>query len=484
MSSLSPEIRLLHTGLQQVEGPLVFVKNVAGVGLFDKVEVLSDAGDTRLGRVVAIDRDNVVVEVFQGTDGLSLGGSRVRFMQEPVKLNVGPGMLGRIFDGVGRPIDDGPEIVAEKRVRVDGMAINPVRRDVPSEFVETGISAIDAMNSLVRGQKLPIFSGSGLSHDRLASQIAHFARLRGDDAGQFAVVFAAIGVTFDTADRFRRDMEDYGAMERTTLFLNLANDPSTERLLTPRIALSTAEYLAFEQDMHVLVILTDLTNYCEALREVSSSHGEIPSRRGYPGYMYSDLASIYERAGRLRGRSGSITQLPILTMPNDDITHPIPDLSGYITEGQIVLDRDLERRRIFPPIKLLPCLSRLMNDGIGEGLTHADHPAIASQLYAAYAQSNRLRLLSSVVGEDSLSVADRTLLTFGDRMESEFIQQNEQRRTLEQTMEIGWSLLSSLSDDMLLRLSDQQLATHITPRRTSKGNSPTQNPAAIRPTDG
>lgn len=478
MSGIKPEVRILHSGVARVEGPLVFVRNVSGVGLYDKVEVVAPDGGIRIGRVVAIDQDNVIVEVFQGTDGLSLSGSRIRFLDEPVRHKVGPGMLGRVFDGVGRPLDGGPDIVADQSVRVDGAAINPVRRAVPREFIETGISAIDAMNSLVRGQKLPIFSGSGLSHDRLASMIAHFSRLRGEDTARFAVVFAAIGVTFDTADRFRRDMDEYGATERIALFLNLANDPSTERLLTPRIALTTAEYLAYEQGMHVLVIMTDLTNYCEALREVSSSHGEIPSRRGYPGYMYSDLASLYERAGRIVNREGSITQLPILTMPNDDITHPIADLSGYITEGQIVLDRDLDRRRVFPPVKLLPSLSRLMNDGIGEGLTDPDHPAIASQLYSAYAHAHRLRLLSSVLGEEGLSEGDKSLLRFGERMEVEFVGQGAVRRSLENTMDLGWQLLSGLPDELLVRLSDAQIAGRIQPRRGA-GNDD-QPPGAER----
>lgn len=475
MSAIKPDVRILHRGVVRVDGPLVFVENVSGVGLYDKVEVVDVQGAIRVGRVVAIDRENVIVEVFKGTDGLSLSGSRIRFLEEPVRHSVGPGMLGRVFDGVGRPLDGGPDIIAEQRVRVDGAAINPVRRAVPREFIETGISAIDAMNALVRGQKLPIFSGSGLSHDRLASMIAHFARLRGGDAAQFAVVFAAIGVTFDTANRFRRDMDEYGATERIALFLNLANDPSTERLLTPRIALTTAEYLAYEQGKHVLVVMTDLTNYCEALREVSSSHGEIPSRRGYPGYMYSDLASLYERAGRIVGRTGSITQLPILTMPNDDITHPIADLSGYITEGQIVLDRDLDRRRVFPPIKLLPSLSRLMNDGIGEGLTDPDHPAIASQLYSAYAQAHRLRLLSNVVGEEGLSENERALLSFGERLELEFIDQGGTRRTLEHTLDLGWQLLSSLPDELLLRLNDTQIERHIRPRRVDAMETGTTN---------
>lgn len=461
---MEPQKIVLHSGLYRIHGPLVFVENVDNVGLYDQVSVISGA-DTRLGRVVAIAGDTVIVEVSQGTDGLTLDSSRIRFMSRPVLLDVGPGLLGRVYNGVGKPIDGGPGIVPHKQLRVDGRAINPVRREVPSEFIETGISAIDAMNSLVRGQKLPIFSGSGLSHDRLASNIARFARLPGGRPNEFAVVFVAIGVTFDTAEQFRSDMEQHGALERIALFLNLASDPSAERLLTPRIALTAAEYLAYEEGRHVLVVLTDVTNYCEALREVSSSHGEVPSRKGYPGYMYSDLASIYERAGRIKGVSGSITQIPILTMPNDDITHPIPDLSGYITEGQIVLDRNLAQRGIFPPVRLLPCLSRLMNQGIGKGFTHEDHPALAAQLYSSYAQATRLHLLSSVVGEEGLSEADRLLLRFGEQMDERFIQQGDSRRTLEETLAIGWELLAGLPDESLVRLSDDQISNNINPCR-------------------
>ncbi len=458
---IAPQHYLFHTGLTSIQGPLIFVRNTQGVGLYERVEVLAAQGGVRLGRVVFIADDKVIVEVFQGTEGLSLGEARVKFLSEPILLNVGPSMLGRVYNGVGVPIDGGPGIVAKQRPHIDGNAINPVRRDVPREFIETGVSAIDAMNSLVRGQKLPIFSGSGLGHERLASNIARFARLRGKHAEEFAVVFAAIGVTFDTAEHFRREMDEYGAMQRIALFLNLASDPSAERLLTPRVALTAAEYLAYEEGRHVLVILTDMTNYCEALREVSSSHGEVPSRKGYPGYMYSDLASIYERAGRISGRPGSITQMPILTMPNDDITHPIPDLSGYITEGQIVLDRDLARRGVFPPIKLLPCLSRLMNHGIGKNMTDVDHPAFAQQLYSSYAQAHRLRLLSSVVGEEGLSAADRQLLRFGERMDDVFIRQDDRRRTLEETFDLGWMLLAELPDETLVRLSDTQIDDHI-----------------------
>jgi len=461
---IEPEKFLLHSGLSRIHGPLIFVEDVGNVGLYEQVSVISGT-ETRLGRVVSISGASVVVEVSQGTDGLALGTSRVRFLSRPVLLEVGPGMLGRVYNGIGQPVDGGPAIVPHRRLRVDGNAINPVRRAVPSEFIETGISAIDAMNSLVRGQKLPIFSGSGLDHDRLASNIARFARIQGGGTDDFAVVFAAIGVTFDTADQFRREMEEHGALERIALFVNLASDPSAERLLTPRVALTAAEYLAYEEGRHVLVVLTDMTNYCEALREVSSSHGEVPSRKGYPGYMYSDLASIYERAGRIEGLAGSITQIPILTMPNDDITHPIPDLSGYITEGQIVLGRDLAQRGIFPPVKLLPCLSRLMNKGIGKGVTHEDHPALAAQLYSSYAQANRLQLLSSVVGEEGLSEADRRLLRFGDRMDQKFIQQGDARRALDETLAIAWELLASLPDESLVRLSDRQIALHIEPRR-------------------
>jgi V/A-type H+-transporting ATPase subunit B len=453
--------QLYQRGVQGVEGPLVFVENTQRVTLHERVEVQPPEGAARIGRVVAVSGSRVVVEVFQGTDGLSPGETRLRFLGDPILLEVGPGLLGRVFNGIGAPADGGPEITGGMRARVDGAAMNPVARDVPSEFIETGISAIDAMNSLVRGQKLPIFSGSGLSHDRLAARIARFARLRQADAGEFAIVFAAIGVTFDTAQAFRREMEEFGALDRMALVLNLASDPAAERLLAPRVALTLAEYLAFEEGRHVLVILTDITNYCEALREVSASRGETPGRRGYPGYMYSDLAAIYERAGRIRGRPGSLTQIPILTMPGDDITHPIPDLSGYITEGQIVLDRGLEQRGLFPPAALLPSLSRLMHHGIGAGRTDADHSAFAAQVYAAYAQARHLRVLSSVVGEEGLSPGDRRLLQFGDRLEREFLHQGDARRTLEETFEIGWRLLAGLPDNALVRLSNEQIERHL-----------------------
>lgn len=366
--------------VRRIEGPLLFLKRNVNVGLNEAVEVIDEQGRGRLGRIATLDEDSMVIEVLESTSGLSMEHTRVRFHGEPLHLAVGPDLLGRVLDGVGRPLDGGPPVSAQQRLRIDGMAINPVARTMPTDFIETGISTIDVMNSLVRGQKLPIFSGGGLPHNRIATQIAQYARLRGETSGDFAVVFVAIGVSYDTAEYFRRAMEDSGALEHTVLFLNIASDSSTQRLLSPRFALTAAEYLAFTEDKHVLVIMSDMTNYCEALREVSASHGEVPSRKGYPGYMYSDLATIFERAGCLKGTQGSLTQMPLLTMPADDITHPIPDLSGYITEGQIVLDRELDRRDIYPPIKVLPSLSRLMKDGTGEGFTHPDHPALANQL--------------------------------------------------------------------------------------------------------
>ncbi|HSJ47361.1 MAG TPA: V-type ATP synthase subunit B, partial [Gammaproteobacteria bacterium] len=369
----------------------------------------------------------------------------------------------RVFDGVGRVIDGGPPIAAHQRLRIEGLTVNPARRDMPRDFIETGISTIDIMNSLVRGQKLPVFSGGGLPHDRLAIQIAQQARLRDTAAGNFAIVFAGIGIPHDTAESFRLAMEQSGALARTALFLNLASDSSVQRLLTPRFALTAAEYLAFELGQHVLVILTNLTNYCEALREVSASHGEIPSRKGYPGYMYSDLATLYERAGCIQGREGTLTQMATLTMPSDDISHPIPDLSGYITEGQVVLDRELHRRAVYPPIKVLPSLSRLMKDGTGKGYTHADHPDLANQLYAAYARATQVRVLASVVGSEGLTEVDRLYLRFGEGFEGEFIQQGGERRTLEQSMELGWRLLALLPRVELHRLSDAQITQNIEP---------------------
>ena len=444
----------------RLEGPLLFMKRTLNAGLGDAVEVRGSDGRDRLGRVAALDRDFMTIEVLESTAGLALSGTVVRFHGKPLSFGLGPGILGRVLDGVGRPLDGGPPVAACENHPIDGLPINPVARASPRDFIETGVTTLDLMNSLVRGQKLPLFSGGGLPHDRLAVEIASHARLRKEDGGDFAIVFAGIGVPFDSAEFFRRSLEQGGALERTALFLNLASDSSTQRLLTPRFALTAAEYLAFVEGKHVLAILTDMTNYAEALREVSSSKGEIPSRKGFPGYMYSDLATLFERAGCIRGSPGTLTQLSILTMPADDIGHPIPDLTGYITEGQIVLSRDLDRRGVYPPINVLPSLSRLMKDGTGGKFTDPDHPALASQLYAAYARAVQARVLASVVGEDGLADTDRRYLAFGVAFEQRIVQQ-EAPRTLEESMDIGWRLLVGLPVSELSRLSDAQIAAHL-----------------------
>ncbi|HSC62730.1 MAG TPA: V-type ATP synthase subunit B [Caldimonas sp.] len=446
----------------RLEGPLLFLRRTLDVGLQDAVEVRGSDGRPRLGRVAAIDEQFLTIEVLESTAGMALESTVVRFRGEPLAFGLGPGLLGRVFNGVGQVIDGGPPVAVHRRMPIDGLPMNPVARAMPRDFIETGVTALDLLNSLVRGQKLPLFSGGGLPHDRLAVDIASHARLRQGDE-DFVIVFAGIGVPHDSAEYFRRSLEQRGALERTALFLNLASDSSTQRLLTPRFALSAAEYLAFELGKHVLVILTDMTNYCEALREVSSSKGEIPSRKGFPGYLYSDLATLFERAGCLRGSRGTLTQLSILTMPADDIGHPIPDLTGYITEGQIVLSRDLDRRAIDPPVNVLPSLSRLMKDGIGARYTHADHPALASQLYAAYARAAQVRVLASVVGVEGLVDADRRYLAFGTAFEQNLVSQTE-ARTLEQSMAIGWKLLADLPRSELTRLSDAQIAAHLESR--------------------
>ena len=470
----------------RLEGPLLFLRRTLDVGLHDAVEVRGSDGRPRLGRIAAIDDAFMTIEVLEATSGLSLEGSVVRFHGEPLTFGLGPGILGRVFNGVGQVIDGGPPVATHRKVPIEGLPMNPVARALPRDFIETGISTLDLMNSLVRGQKLPLFSGGGLPHDRLAVEIASHARLRGAiqpqdrlaavapqgerpssgaaqrtaPAEDFVIVFAGIGVPYDSAEYFRRSLEQGGALERTALFLNRASDSSTQRLLTPRFALSAAEYLAFVEGKHVLVILTDMTNYCEALREVSSSKGEIPSRKGFPGYMYSDLATLFERAGCLRGAKGTLTQLSILTMPADDIGHPIPDLTGYITEGQIVLSRDLDRRGIYPPVNVLPSLSRLMKDGTGGKYTDPDHPALASQLYAAYARAAQARVLASVVGIEGLAETDRQYLRFGTAFEQTLVTQSE-ARTLEQSMALGWTLLADLPRSELTRLSDAQIAAHM-----------------------
>jgi V/A-type H+-transporting ATPase subunit B len=454
-------MRLLVEGAAtKLEGPLLFLRRTLDVGLHDAVEVRGRDGRVRLGRVAALDQEFLTIEVLEATSGLGLADTVVRFYGEPLSFGLGPGILGRIFNGMGRLIDGGPPIATRENYPIEGLPINPVARAMPRDFIETGITTLDLMNSLVRGQKLPLFSGGGLPHDRLAVDIASHARLRHTGGGDFAIVFAGIGVPYDSAEYFRRSLEQGGALERTALFLNLASDSSTQRLLTPRFALTAAEYLAFVEGKHVLVILTDMTNYCEALREVSSSKGEIPSRKGFPGYMYSDLATLFERAGCVRGAKGTLTQLSILTMPADDIGHPIPDLTGYITEGQIVLSRDLDRRGIYPPVNVLPSLSRLMKDGTGRDYTHPDHPALASQLYAAYARSAQTRVLASVVGEESLADADRKYLAFGVAFEETLVSQPG-ARSLEESMAEGWRLLAGLPRTELTRLSDAQMAAHI-----------------------
>jgi V/A-type H+/Na+-transporting ATPase subunit B len=450
----------VHRAASRLEGPLLFLRRTVEVGLNEAVEVRGADARRRLGRIAAVDQDLLTIELLDPAAGLSLGDTSVRFHGEPLHFGLGPGILGRVFDGVGQMIDGGPPVAVRKRFRVDGLPLNPVARAAPRDFIETGVTAIDLMNSLVRGQKLPIFSAAGLPHDRLAVEIARHAKLRGDKTDEFAIVFAGIGVPYSSADYFREALEASGALSRSALFLNHAADSSTQRLLTPRFALTAAEYLAFEEGKHVLVILTDMTNYCEALREVSGAKGEIPGRKGFPGYMYSDLAALYERAGWLRGGRGTVTQLPILTMPSDDIGHPIPDLTGYITEGQIVLDRRLDRAGVYPPIDVLPSLSRLMKDGTGEGFTHRAHAALASQLYAAYARAAQTRLLASVVGEDGLSGEDREYLAFGNGFERDLIRQDA-ARTLEESMALGWTLLRRLPRKDLARLSDEHIAHYV-----------------------
>lgn len=447
--------------MSRISGPIVIVENVRDVGYDELVEVITPSGETRLGKVLEVTRKIAVVQVFEGTTGLSPSETRVRFLGKPLEIPVSTDMLGRILNSFGEPIDGYPKPFTEELRDVNGAPINPTAREYPRDFIQTGISAIDGMCSLVRGQKLPIFSGSGLSHNELAAQIVRQAQIRGEEE-EFYIIFVAMGLRHDEATFFRKSFEKAGAIKNVTMFLNLAENPPVERLITPRAGLTLAEYLAFEQEAHVLVILTDMTNYCEALREVSSAMEEIPSRKGYPGYMYSDLASIYERAGRVAGRKGSITQMLILTMPNDDITHPIPDLTGYITEGQIVLERDLEKKRIYPPINVLLSLSRLMKDGIGKGHTREDHADVASQLYAAYARCNEIRSLATIIGEEALSMRDRDYLRFGEEFEKRFInQRRDENRSIEETLNIAWDLLAILPEDELTRIHTEYIKKYL-----------------------
>jgi len=441
-----------YTTVTEVSGPLLVVENIHNVGYNELVEITTSSGEERRGQVLEAGEGVAIIQVFEGTSGLDTKGTRVKFMGETLKLAVSEEMMGRVFDGLGRPRDGGPEIIAKDRVDIHGSSINPAARDNPNAFIQTGISTIDGMNTLVRGQKLPIFSGAGLPHNELAAQIARQAKVLGKEE-EFTVIFGAMGITSEEANFFRKDFERTGALEKVTMFLNLADDPAIERIITPRMALTAAEYFAYEQGMHVLVILTDMTNYCEALREIASAREEVPGRRGYPGYMYTDLSQIYERAGRIKGRKGSITQMPILTMPDDDITHPIPDLTGYITEGQIVLSRELHRKGIYPPINISPCLSRLMSKGIGKEKTREDHSGVSNQLYSAYAEGIDFRGLVAVVGEEALSEKDRKFLAFSDRFEREFVAQGkDEDRSIEETLQIGWDLLAALPESELKRV--------------------------------
>lgn len=449
-----------YVGLYKIEGPLVFVRNTHPVGYRELVECVDRDGATRLGMVLDTSEDVVVVQVFEGTSGLTMPETRTRFMGEPLKLGVSQAMLGRVFNGLGTPTDGGDAPTPEEFRDVNGRPINPTAREYPRDFIQTGISIIDGMTTLIRGQKLPIFSGNGLPHNELAAQIARQAKIRrnGETGGDFAVVFAAMGVKHDVARFFIDSFEETGVLDNVALFLSLADDPSIERIITPRTALTLAEHLAFERGMHVLVIMTDMTNYCESLREISTLRGEIPSRKGYPGYLYSDLAELYERSGMLKGYSGSITQLPILTMPNDDISHPIPDLTGYITEGQIVFEREMSGRGIFPPVAGLPSLSRLMKDGIGEGMTREDHPHLSNQLFACYSYVKDVRNLASVIGEEELTPLDHQYLEFGEFFERHFVNQDSHEdRTIEETLDIGWKALSLLPQEELHRVTEDEI---------------------------
>ncbi|WP_136590784.1 ATP synthase subunit B [Salinigranum halophilum] len=445
--------------ITEISGPLVFAEVDEPIGYDEIVEIETPAGETKRGQVLESSSGIVAIQVFEGTTGIDRNAS-VTFLGETLKMPVTEDLLGRVLDGSGQPIDGGPEIVPDERRDIVGAAINPYSREYPEEFIQTGVSAIDGMNTLVRGQKLPIFSGSGLPHNDLALQVARQATVPEEDEGgegsEFAVIFGAMGITAEEANEFMEDFERTGALERSVVFMNLADDPAVERTVTPRLALTTAEYLAFDKGYHVLVILTDMTNYCEALREIGAAREEVPGRRGYPGYMYTDLATLYERAGRIQGREGSVTQIPILTMPGDDDTHPIPDLTGYITEGQIYVDRNLNSQGVQPPVNVLPSLSRLMDDGIGEGLTREDHADVSDQMYAAYAEGEDLRDLVNIVGREALSERDNKYLDFAERFEDEFVDQGfTTERSIDETLDIGWDLLSMLPKEELNRIDEE-----------------------------
>ncbi len=447
--------------IKEVAGPLMVVENVENVSYYEMGEIRLKNGELRRCRVLEVDEDRAVVQLFENAAGINTEESSVRFLGRGLEFGVSPDMLGRVFDGMGHPIDGGPELIPEMRLDINGEPMNPAARDYPDEFIETGISSIDGLNTLVRGQKLPIFSGTGLPHASLAAQIARQAKVRGTDS-KFAVVFAALGITYEEAEYFIEDFKKTGALHRTVLFMNYASDPVIERISTPRMALTAAEYLAFSQDMHVLVIITDISNYAEALREVSAARKEVPARRGYPGYLYTDLATLYERAGRKKGHSGSVTMIPILTMPEDDKTHPIPDLTGYITEGQIILSRELHRKNISPPVDVLPSLSRLKDKGIGEGKTREDHAGVMNQLFAAYARGKEAKELMAILGESALSDTDRLYAEFSGRFEEEYVSQGESKsRSIEETLDIGWRLLAILPKEELKRIKDSFIEKYL-----------------------
>ena len=450
-----------YRGIKSVDGPIVAVKRSERVSFNETVYVRDRFGEKRTGRVIDLSDDVAVVQIFGTTTGIDLKDSTVEFLEEPLELRVGPDLLGRIFNGLGEPIDGFPQIVSSEKINVNGNPINPYARIYPRDFIQTGISSIDGMNTLIRGQKLPIFSGNGLPHNRLAAQIIRQAKLRSSD-DQFVMVFAGMGIKYDVARFFRDTFEESGVLSKVVMFQSLADSPSIERIITPRCALTAAEYLAYEKGMHVLVVLTDMTNYCEALREISTTRGEVPGRKGYPGYLYSDLAEIYERAGRIQGSEGSITQIPILTMPNDDISHPIPDLTGYITEGQIVLDRELSQKGMYPPVAGLPSLSRLMKDGIGKGMTREDHANVSSQLFASYSKVKSIRNLAAIIGEEELSSIDSLYLKFGEAFEQKFLTQGEyENRSIEETLDIGWRVLKMLPVDELVRITPDLIEKYL-----------------------
>ena len=450
-----------YTGLQQVDGPIVVAQRTPD-SFYDEIVYVRDKnGEKKTGRIIDINNKTAVVQVFGGTTGLDLDSTSVEFLDKPMELRVGRGLLGRIFNGLGEPIDGYPDIVSSTKVNVNGMPINPYARVYPRDFIQTGISTIDGMNTLIRGQKLPIFSGNGLPHNKLAAQIIRQAKILNSDE-EFVMVFAGMGIKYDVAQFFKNTFEESGVLSNVVMFESLADAPSIERIITPRCALTAAEYLAFECNMHVLVVLTDMTNYCEALREISTTRGEVPGRKGYPGYLYSNLAELYERAGKIQGSTGSITQIPILTMPNDDISHPIPDLTGYITEGQIVLDREMSQKGLYPPVAGLPSLSRLMKDGIGKGMTREDHAAVSSQLFASYSKVKTIRNLAAIIGEEELSDLDKLYLKFGEEMETKFFSQGEyENRSIDDTLDLGWKILSILPRDELYRISDELIAKYM-----------------------